>query len=888
MKRICIIAAIIAVCTPVFASGRYGGYPGISGKKTGYFHVQKIDGRWWCIDPDGFAFYVVGTDHVNYDVHWCEVLGYAPYAKNIRERYNNDESAWAKSATDRLRSWGFNLLGANNSPSTRGRGLAYTEFLSMGTTYSSTAAIVTKVSWTGFPDVFNPGFAQECGKIAKEKCTPLRNDPWLFGWFLDNELEWFGKNFTPTGLADETIARPADSFAKQALIDLLEKRYDDIESFNKTWGTAFPSWDTALQSTAWQECDSKEVTADKMQYVRLCADRYFSITTGAIRNADPNHLILGCRFAGNAPDVVDIAGKYLDIFTINYYGNVDLKTLTSDKLTDVMTAYYNKCKRPMMITEWSFPSIDSGLPCTNGAGMRVATQADKAKAYEVYQTELFKMPFFVGSDYFMWVDEPAQGISKSFPENSNYGLVDVNDNPWPVFTRNAARVNKKVYRIHSGNYSDPRIRKITVDNGKLSIAIQNAGPSSCSSVLKVSVDGTEHFKAFSLYRNQSTTLHIPCNIAPGAHYVDAIIDPEGQLDEVYRGDDHVAEIVFNAKMKHPCKNGVAICLAGRSVEANIVSIPISELIGKGKHTPKSIRLLTADGNVCPSEIYDLDNSGNISASDELAFSADANRSTCSTYFAEFDPKENAAKLIGSSKVDSFNIDTGVIRLTKTQKTGAVIDSIKLGDRQMGTFNVLLSQNDGHKPYWQTTEKVDKILQWNGSLMKQLQVTCSYQRKPDTQTAPFSYKAIYMLSVKQGDNAFTSKFVSAQNTDNREWTLSSYYYYPQSAINGDSSDDECISGAFTTGIWFDKAAGGCYGAIAPQWCGISVIYFKDTSGNEHPDIWKSVNKSLKPGGIYSEQSTPVTLFFTQDTDPIKAFADKKKHLDDAPKWRVFGL
>jgi hypothetical protein len=31
------------------------------------------------------------------------------------------------------------------------------------------------------------------------------------------------------------------------------------------------------------------------------------------------------------------------------------------------------------------------------------------------------LPFLIGYDYFMWVDEPASGISTSFPEDSNYG-----------------------------------------------------------------------------------------------------------------------------------------------------------------------------------------------------------------------------------------------------------------------------------------------------------------------------------------------------------------------------------------------------------------------------------------------------------------------------------
>ena len=32
---------------------RYGGYRGIKGKKTGFFHVEKIGDRYWFITPEG-------------------------------------------------------------------------------------------------------------------------------------------------------------------------------------------------------------------------------------------------------------------------------------------------------------------------------------------------------------------------------------------------------------------------------------------------------------------------------------------------------------------------------------------------------------------------------------------------------------------------------------------------------------------------------------------------------------------------------------------------------------------------------------------------------------------------------------------------------------------
>lgn len=42
----------------------YGGYRQKKVKSTGFFRIEKIDGRWWFVDPEGFLFLSVGVDGV--------------------------------------------------------------------------------------------------------------------------------------------------------------------------------------------------------------------------------------------------------------------------------------------------------------------------------------------------------------------------------------------------------------------------------------------------------------------------------------------------------------------------------------------------------------------------------------------------------------------------------------------------------------------------------------------------------------------------------------------------------------------------------------------------------------------------------------------------------
>jgi hypothetical protein len=115
-----------------------------------------------------------------------------------------------------------------------------------------------------------------------------------------------------------------------------------------------------------------------------------------------------------------------------------------------MAEVNQKCGgKPMMVTEWSFPAYDSGLPCKHGAGQRVDTQAQRAFCFEAFQKFVFASPYMVGSSYFMWLDDPAQGGAPWFPEDSNYGLVDVNGKPYELLTQTAARINPQAADLHA-------------------------------------------------------------------------------------------------------------------------------------------------------------------------------------------------------------------------------------------------------------------------------------------------------------------------------------------------------------------------------------------------------------------------------------------------------
>jgi len=395
--------------------------PELSGRKTGYFHIEKLSGRPTVVDPLGRGYMVLGADQVGADGWFCKALGYSPYGRHVKTAYR-DREEWTKDTIGRLKTWGFNTLGNSGSAvSYLGRrGLSHAIWLDMGGRLchgSPEWRILPDGKGRGslFPNVFHPDFVKECDALAKRRCAPCRNDPWLLGYYIDNELCWWGFDTSPNWEAYGSV-----------MFDVV-KAEEPTHSARK-----------ALEAFL----NGREPTPElKLAFMRLVAERYFSVTTAAIRRHDPNHMIMGCRFAGNHahPVVWEMAGKYCDVVTFNFYPQVDLNR---DKVMDWSghTAYealsilYARTKKPLLVTEWSFPALDTGRPCRFGAGQRFYTQQERTRASELFAKTLLSHEGCIGYNYFMWVDQPALGISGPKSEDSNYGLVNEQGVPYAELT----------------------------------------------------------------------------------------------------------------------------------------------------------------------------------------------------------------------------------------------------------------------------------------------------------------------------------------------------------------------------------------------------------------------------------------------------------------------
>ena len=443
-----------------------------AGEGDGAYRVRKDDaGRWWVVDPDGRDMFLRGIDHANWNGHFCEALGVNPYREENKKRYAS-QADWEKETLARLKSWGFNALGAGCSPELRGRGLLHIEFLGVGEGFCAKGddfaiSRFEGTPGTAFPDVFRPDFAAFCDEQAARKCAPQKQDRSILGYFFDNELAWGAKGSSETGLYDAVAKMSQTRHARRALDEYLAAR-----------GLVAGAADVPLDA--------------KTGFLRLAASRYFGIIGDAVRRHDPNHLLLGARFAGlsSAHRVVwEEAGKVCDILTFNNYPWADLdenvvyfSRKDAIKAADAYALRYEWAKKPMLITEWSFPALDAGLPCSSGAGQRFNTQTERVRATELFARTLLALPFMVGYDYFMWVDEPALGISRKFPEDSNYGLVNGQGKPYIGITSMFARLNPQAEALHARGEM-PLVRTVDRAAQAKAAVFPCDAPTSCTSAV---------------------------------------------------------------------------------------------------------------------------------------------------------------------------------------------------------------------------------------------------------------------------------------------------------------------------------------------------------------------------------------------------------------------
>lgn len=445
------LLVLIFTKTPLFGQDgfdKYGGWEKIRGNATGFFHCENINNRWWLITPEGNVFLSIGVCIARFDGDYSPKLGYSPYHRNVIRKYGNEVN-WQRETLRRLKKWGFNTVGSWSTrfkvPEPR---LPYVRTLTLGTSGATDWRKRT------FPDVFDPKFQkgiEDALQKSQKFIKKLEKDPYLLGYFLDNEIRWGGK------VLKDTLSK---RHGKKAFVNLLRTRYGgDFSAYSAVWSVRAKGFDDLetmnLEDIIKPRVERKDQAAeDLLEMLRLIANRFFAITTKATRSSDKNHLVLGIRFLSETPKVVvEECGKFSDVVSINYYPVKFDKTKEKHHKKDPrlvypdnwLADYYKVSGRPLLISETSFKAMDSGLLNKGGASVAVSTQQDRLELFKWFLSGISGSPYIVGYHWFQYMDQPKEGRFDG--ESNNFGLVSITDTPYKILTDEMQILNKKFYSM---------------------------------------------------------------------------------------------------------------------------------------------------------------------------------------------------------------------------------------------------------------------------------------------------------------------------------------------------------------------------------------------------------------------------------------------------------
>ncbi|MGO8789540.1 MAG: hypothetical protein ACLQVL_19430 [Terriglobia bacterium] len=232
---------------------QYGGWAaGPKLRATGHFRVEKYQGKWWLVDPEGRLFWSNGIDCVRFNMP-TKIEGRERYfeapapsgdflAQNLAIKYGNE---WRPMVMDlvgrRFRSWGINTLGSWSEESVMDQHkLPYTVF------FHSAGGFGKKIE----PE--SPAWYEGLRREFAGASERLNSDPWCIGFFVDNEIHaskdpawWDAYYHNVSALAKELLPNKLymgsrldfhdfpNSTAERIEIARLAAKYTDVVSFNQ-------------------------------------------------------------------------------------------------------------------------------------------------------------------------------------------------------------------------------------------------------------------------------------------------------------------------------------------------------------------------------------------------------------------------------------------------------------------------------------------------------------------------------------------------------------------------------------------------------------------------------------------------------------------------------
>ncbi len=405
----------------------------------GMYRVMQRDGIWWYVSPGGKPVFSLGV--------CCVGMGTSP------EEYSDDRPSysggrhyatsreWARATASRLRHWGFSTIGGWSD---------YERFIEAGEVALPISPVLHAGSTAGIPwlDLWDPAVLARVDETARLGIAAVSDKAPILGYYADNELGWWNHV-----LVDMTLKMPPESAQRRRVLALLRRHYGGdwrrlLADFDPEGAESFEELDR--RGTLYLRPGGGGARVER-RILGLLAERYYRVTTAAIRKYAGKALVLGDRYQSfYYPEVVRAARRHVDVISTN---------LNAHWIDGTFAQYYLRTLhelsgKPVQIGEFYMCASQnrSGNPNSSAGFPVVETQAERAAGFRNTVSQAVGIPFVVGADWFQYYDEPPHGRGDG--EDYNMGLVDIRDVPYEEIT-DAAR-SLDLHALHSQAHVAPR------------------------------------------------------------------------------------------------------------------------------------------------------------------------------------------------------------------------------------------------------------------------------------------------------------------------------------------------------------------------------------------------------------------------------------------------
>ncbi len=312
--------AITLTCASLFSVERsslyeldkYGGWTGVQGEKTGFFHLEKIDGRDWFITPEGNVFYPVALSH--------------PYTGETAficcEQFGGDYEAYVEDSFEKLLDLGFNCsLSEHTSPERNLNGFVQADpilelFEERNFPYAVGIYLLKHPlefsPGESYPDIFSEAYLSIWADTIKETCLRYKDNPLVMGYYYG-----YGGLNDEAGLINALLQNPESSAGRRVLLEHFVAKYgDDLARYNSIYGKDAQSEEDilALESPIFPRSMNgrhmpggtsgldSNLLEDFEVLVAKVAEHIYQFGYTEIRKWDPNHLIFGAYLKPHSLD----------------------------------------------------------------------------------------------------------------------------------------------------------------------------------------------------------------------------------------------------------------------------------------------------------------------------------------------------------------------------------------------------------------------------------------------------------------------------------------------------------------------------------------------------------------------------------------------------------